>query len=142
MKMKIKRWVLVPVVIVLAIAAISYFFFVPKDYRNDCGKSLEGFSMLFVYSLGCPHCKSELSKIKALNLTEEFYMIDGNSDACKDIINQYSDYLIYHKNSNIPNETGFMVPVKLCLKDNKTYVGEMGKEELKEFYENCTGVKA
>lgn len=141
--MKIKSWILIPFVIILAIATTSYVFFVPRNsYRNDCGKSLEGFDMLFVYSPGCPHCKSEFYKIKALNLTEEFYMVDGSSATCSNIINQYSDYLIYHKNSNIPNETGLMVPVKLCLKDNRTYVGEMEEEELKAFYENCTGVKA
>ncbi|MEM5836412.1 MAG: hypothetical protein QXK48_02020 [Candidatus Aenigmatarchaeota archaeon] len=140
--MKTKPWILVPTALIVVIAVISYVFFIPRDaYRNDCGKSLEGYSMLFVYSPTCPHCKSELSKIKALNLTGEFYMVDGSSVACSDIINQYSDYLIYHKDSNIRNKPGLLVPAKLCLRDNKTYIGEMNEEELKEFYENCTGVK-
>lgn len=138
---KIKLSVLIPVIIFLGIAATSYFFLLPS-YRNDCGKPLTGYDLLFVYSPACPHCKADFTRIEDLNLTEKFYMIDGGSATCEKIIGEYSDYLVYHKDSNTPNaKAGLGTPTKVCLRDNKTYVGEMTEIELKGFYENCTGVK-
>ena len=139
--MKLKTWLLIPSVVILAIALTSYFFFLPKAYRNDCQKDLKNFNFMFAYAYGCSHCKAELLKIEKFNISEEFYMIDVNSKACEEIIKQYSDYLINHKNSNLPQKTGLLVPVKICLRDNKTYVGEMREEDFLEFYENCTGRK-
>ncbi|MEM5852784.1 MAG: hypothetical protein QXG39_06140 [Candidatus Aenigmatarchaeota archaeon] len=134
--MKFRVWFLFPILIIL-IMLISYIFFTPRDlYRNDCKKNLT-VNLMFVYSYGCPHCKAELLKIKSLNLSNEFYMVDANDASCENMIKQYSDYLIYHKNSNIPSKIGLMVPTKICLKNNKTHVGEMEEEELKQFYESC-----
>jgi hypothetical protein len=140
---KIKLSVALPVLIVLAIAIISYFFFLPKDsYRNDCNKPLTGFDALFVYSVGCPHCKADLLRMENLNLTERFYMVDSGSTECGKIIDQYSDYIIQHKNSNTPDaQSGLAIPTKVCLRDNKTYIGEMPEDQLRGFYENCTGVQ-
>jgi hypothetical protein len=135
--------VALPVALVLAIASITYLLFLPKDsYRNDCGKPLTGFDALFVYSPGCPHCKADLTSIKNLNLTENFYMINAESLTCQTIINQYSDYVVRHKNSNMPNATaGLSIPTKVCLYNNKTFIGEMPQTQLLEFYENCTEAK-
>jgi len=139
---KIKLGVALPLIVILGIAAVSYIFLVPRNsFRNDCGKSLAGYDALFVYKQGCPVCKADLSELNALNLTEKFYMIDGESLSCSKIINEYSDYIVSHKNSNMPSSTQFLIPVNVCLRDNKTYVGGMNETELKSFYENCTGVE-
>ena len=141
--MKVKLSLLIPVIIILSMALISYFFFLPKNsYREDCDKPLEGYDLLFVYAPACPHCKSDYEIIKKLNLSEKFYMVNGESSACQKIINYYSDYLIYHKNSNYPiGPAGLYTPTKVCLKDNKTYIGSMSEEKMLEFYRNCSGVE-
>jgi len=140
---KVNLGLVLPLVIILVIAAVTYIFFLPRDsYRNDCEKSVSGFDALFVYSVGCPHCKADLLRMKDLNLTSSFYMIDSGSALCQKIINGYSDYLVNHKNSNRPNDqVGLEVPTKVCLYDNTTYIGEMQEDQLKSFYENCTSVK-
>jgi len=140
---KIKLSVLIPLAVILIIAVVSYFFFVPRNsYRNDCDKPFSGYDMLFVYTEACPHCKADLERINDLNLSESVYMIDAGSLACQKTITQYSDYIINHKNSNTPYApAGIATPTKVCLRDNKTYVGEMSLNQLKEFYENCTMVK-
>jgi len=127
---------------VFIIAVISYFFFVPRNsYRNDCDRPLTGYNALFVYTQTCPHCKADLERINELKLDEKFYMIDAGSLTCQKIITQYSDYIIDHKKSNAPYyPAGIATPTKVCLHDNKTYIGEMSLEELKDFYRNCTEV--
>lgn len=140
---KINLGLLIPLVVILVIAALSFFFFVPRNsYRNDCGKPLADFDVLFLYSPACPHCKAEFTIIQEVNLTEKFYMVDSGSSACGQIINQYYDYLYLHKNSNVPtSQTGLATPTKVCLYNNKTYVGEMQETELMGFYQNCTASK-
>jgi len=141
--MRIKISILLPIIVLVSIAAISYVFFVPRNsYRNDCDKALSGYDAFFVYLQACSHCKTDFARMQELNLTERFYMIDAESSTCKKVINDYSDYIVKHKNSNAPDtQAGIATPTKVCLRDNKTYVGEMQTDQMKEFYENCTGVK-
>lgn len=141
--MKINTSILLLIIVLVSIAAISYVFFVPRNsYRNDCDKPLTGYDILFVYLQACSHCKADYARMQELNLTERFYMIDAQSSSCMNVINQYSDYIVNHKNSNVPNsQSEIATPTKVCLRDNSTYVGEMQTYQIKEFYENCTGVK-
>ncbi|MEM5773032.1 MAG: hypothetical protein QXL86_02280 [Candidatus Aenigmatarchaeota archaeon] len=141
--MKVKLSILIPIVLIAGIAAISYFFLLPTNsYRNDCGKPLEGYDVLFVYLQDCPHCKNDVKRMISLNISEKFYMIDAGDAKCKSLIEDYKDYIVYHKNSNYQNApAGIFTPTKVCLYDNKTYVGEQNEMELKEFYENCLKVK-
>lgn len=141
--MKIKLSILIPIFIIGIIAAISYFFLLPTSlYRNDCKKPLEGFDVLFVYIQDCSHCKNDLKRIEKLNISEKFYMIDAGSADCKKVIEDYKDFIVYHKNSNYQNAPpGILTPTKVCLHDNKTHVGEQNETELLKFYEDCLKVK-
>jgi pectate lyase len=80
--------------------------------------------------------------MEEMNLTNHTYMIDAEDATCSKIINDYSDYIIYHKNSNnLLAQSGIMTPTTVCLSTNKTFVGEMTNETLSGFYGNCTGGK-
>jgi len=139
-----KLSILILGLVIGGIAAISYFFLLPTNfYRNDCGKPLEGFDVLFVYLQDCSHCKNDFKRIESLNLSTKFYMIDASNPKCKSLIEDYKDYIIYHKNSNYQSApTGIFTPTKVCLHSNKTHIGEQAEKELMEFYEDCIKVKS
>lgn len=141
MKIKLKNLLIIIFIIFLGTALI--FFFIQKNsYRIDCSKPLNGFDVLFVFSEACPHCHADLIRIKELKLLGRFYMVDVNNIKCKEIINKYADFIIYHKNSNFEDiPPGIYTPTKVCLHTNKTYIGEMPKELLKDFYEDCVRVR-
>lgn len=141
--MKVKLSILIPIFVIALIAAISYFFLLPKNsYRNDCGKPLERFDVLFVYLQDCSHCKNDVKRIEKLNLSEKFYMVDASSSKCAKVLEDYKDYIFYHKNSNYQNAPpGIFTPTKVCLHNNATYIGEQEETELLKFYENCIKVK-
>ncbi|MEM5766607.1 MAG: hypothetical protein QW423_03180 [Candidatus Aenigmatarchaeota archaeon] len=141
--MKVKISIFIPIATIALIAAVSYFLFLPKSsHMNDCGKPLEGFDVLFVYLKDCPHCKNDIERMKKLNISERFYMIDAVDKKCEDVVENYKDYIIYHKNSNyITAPSGIFTPTKVCLYNNKTHIGEQNEKDLIEFYENCVGVK-
>jgi len=129
-------------VFIALIGVFTFLFLLPSPiaYRNDCGKSLEGFDSLFVYKQECPYCHAQFTAMESLNLTNHTYMIDAEDATCSKIINDYSDYIIYHKNSNnILAQVGILTPTTICLSTNKTFIGEMTSELLAEFYGNCTG---
>jgi hypothetical protein len=65
-------------------------------------------------------------------------MVDAEDGRCKKIIDDYSDYIIYHKNSNYQNAPqGILTPTKVCLHTNITYIGEMSENALGKFFESC-----
>ncbi|MCS7123671.1 MAG: hypothetical protein RMJ17_03835 [Candidatus Aenigmarchaeota archaeon] len=134
--MKAKILIILSIIVLIFIIATT---FLKKDYyRVDCEKDLKGYDVIFVYMRGCKHCYNDLINIKELNLLDKIYMVDASNQKCKNIIKEYSDYIIYHKNSNLRNvPKGIYVPTKICIYNNKTYIGSMEKEELKSFFENC-----
>lgn len=140
---KIKWIIAVPVLLIVAIGIISYFLFMPGEiFRNDCGTPLTAHDVLFVYLTGCSHCKNDFLRIQQLNLTDRFYMIDAGSSKCQQVINDYSSYIIYHNNSNVPSSSpGIATPTKVCLYNNKTYVGEQTGTDLLKFYQDCVAAK-
>jgi hypothetical protein len=150
MKLKKHKTSIILILIILVIASIIYYFYFsgfttspgsilsPISYRNDCGKPLENFDVLFVYLTTCPHCKNDLKRMTQLNLLDKAYMIDATNPNCKNIINEYSDYILYHKNSNFQNlPAGIYTPTKVCIYNNETFIGEQSDQELMSFFENC-----
>jgi hypothetical protein len=124
------------------IAGITYLFLRPgkEAYRNDCRKDLAGFNSLFVYKKQCPYCQAQFERMEEMNLTNDTYMIDAEDAACTKIMEDYSDYITYHKNSNnLLAQPGILTPTTVCLITNKTFIGEMSQEILSSFYANCTG---
>lgn len=117
------------------------FLFLNKSlYRSDCEKSLDGYKILYVYSIGCPHCHAELKRLKDLKLLGNFYMVKVEDTKCQKIIDDFKDFIIFHKNSNYPDSSpGIFTPTKLCLRTNYTFIGEMKGEELINFYKKCVG---
>ena len=142
MKKTVKMVLVAMGIFIAMIAAITYFFLLPgKDvYRNDCGKKLEGFNSLFVYKKGCPYCQAQYLRMEEMNVSNNSYMIDAEDAACGKVIEDYSDYIVYHKNSNnLLAQPGVMTPTTVCLSTNKTFLGEMNEDLLTAFYGNCTG---
>jgi hypothetical protein len=137
MRVKLKH-LLIFVLGILVCVGI-YLALPPKlSYGMDCGKPLTGYKVLFVYLRGCPHCYAELVRLHELNLLNMTYQIDADDARCKPVIEEYADYIIYHQNSNMPRlPAGIYVPTKVCLHNNLTYIGEMPKEELKDFFARC-----
>ena len=127
----------------LLLIPLIYFFKISQPfYRNDCDKDLNGFDILFVYFKGCSHCKEDVKRMKKLGIENKFYMIDVASEKCRKIIEMYADYIIYHKNSNFPNApVGILTPTKVCLYNNKTFIGEMNLNEMEKFYKECISEK-
>ncbi|MEM5802064.1 MAG: hypothetical protein QXQ18_01625 [Candidatus Aenigmatarchaeota archaeon] len=141
--MKFKFHLLILILLIIFLGLFTYSFFSNKGlYRNDCGKTIDGYDILFVYITTCPHCKADLLRLEELNLTDKIYMINAESPLCKKIIEDFSENIIYHKNSNSPNiPFGIYTPTKVCIYNGKTFIGEQNKEDLKKFFEDCQGAK-
>lgn len=140
MKIKIRVEFLLTLLALILAFFFFYQFFPKVPFRVDCNKDLKNYDMLFVYLRSCPHCHEDLLRMKELGPLEKIYMVDVGDKSCEKIINEYADYIIYHKNaipSNIP--PGIFTPTKVCLHNNLTYIGEMTKEQLNEFFNKCVG---
>lgn len=138
---KIKTKYLVSIIAVIAVVAIGYYaavtgFFVKSNQtglRNDCGKSLSGYRVIFAYSPSCPHCHKMMSIVEKYS---NVYWIDVTTDSCKNIIEEYKNV---NCNTNNPNTCPMdFVPTFVCINDKSYYkVGEMTEQEFNSWIDGC-----
>jgi hypothetical protein len=139
MKIKTKHLVGIALVAVLFIA-IYYVvnitgFFIKTSLRNDCGKPLDNFKVIFAYSPNCPHCHNMMPLVEKRN---DIYWADVTTDSCKNIVEEFKNI---DCNTNDPNPNicpMYFVPTFVCI-SNKSYykVGEMTEQELGNWISGC-----
>ena len=137
--MKIKATYLIGVVLVIALFAAVYYavsitgFFVKNQLRNDCGKSLSNFKVIFAYSPSCPHCHNMMPIVEKHS---DVYWVDVTTDSCKNIIEEYKNV---NCNTNNPNTCPmYFVPTFVCINDKSYYkVGEMTGQEFNNWINGC-----
>lgn len=83
--------------------------------------------IVFVHSNYCPYCRNMMPIVEELEKEGyKFYWAESSDNKAKDVVtNCFSDLL-----------SGY-VPQFICPKTGKEQTGEMGKDELKGFADNC-----
>lgn len=84
------------------------------NWRNDCGKPLDGYDGLFVYMTTCPFSNRMKPLVEKSNL--KWYWVDVTSPECRSL--NFSKF----------NFAGF-VPHFYCLKSGNFHVGAMTEEQ-------------
>jgi len=85
-----------------------------SNWKNDCGKPLEGYDGLFVYMTTCPFSNRMKPLVEKSNL--KWYWVDVRDPKCKNI------------NLSKFNYSGY-VPFFYCFKTGSYHVGAMPEEQ-------------